>query len=322
MTFEEFQRKFQRIEVEEVDNCVAAEIMVSVCIQTYNQENYISQCLESILSQKTSFKIEILIGEDSSSDNTREICIEYAKKYPDKIRLFLHHRANNILVQGRNTGLFNSFFNVFSSKGKYIAYCDGDDYWTDELKLEKQVSFLENNANYSLCYHDVSTIDENGEKIFKTYFEEVKRDFNSEDLKRVLVQPPISTWCFRNIINEIPFEMTQTINADNFWISLLGFHGAGKYLNSIKPSFYRIHSKGIWSLIDREAQIISKRRTYELLSKFYQERDDKELSDFFKNRSLKFLKMLIFGRIKKLNFQYVLINIPKYLRLKYQKSQI
>ena len=322
MTFEEFQRKFQRIEVEEVDNCVSAEIMVTVCIQTYNQENYISQCLESILSQKTSFKIEILIGEDSSSDNTRNICINYANKYPDKIRLFLHHRVNNILVQGRNTGLFNSFFNVFSSKGKYIAYCDGDDYWTDELKLEKQVSFLENNANYSLCYHDVRTIDENGKKIFKTYLDQGKRDFNSEDLKKVLVQPPISTWCFRNVIREIPFEMTQTINADNFWISLLGFHGAGKYLDSIKPSFYRIHSNGIWSLIDREAQIISKRRTYELLSKFYQERGDHKLSNYFKKRSLKFLKMLIFSRIKKLNFQYVLINIPKYLRLKYQKPQV
>ena len=322
MTFEEFRDKFEKISVEEVDNNVSTDIMVSICVQTYNQENYIAQCLESILNQKTSFKIEILIGEDFSSDNTRNICISYAKKYPDKIKLFLHHRDNNILIQGKSTGLFNSFFNIFSSKGKYIAYCDGDDYWTDELKLEKQVTFLENNAGYSFCYHDVRTIDENGKKIFKTYLDQGKRDFDSGDLKKVLVQPPISTWCFRNIISEIPIEMTQTINADNFWISLLGFHGAGKYLNTIRPSFYRIHSNGIWSLIDREAQIISKRRTYDLLSKFYEDRSNHELSDFFRKRSLKFLKMLIFSRMKKLDLQYIFINIPQYIRLKYQKTQV
>lgn len=153
MTFEEFKVKFEKVPVGVFPNQVPGDPVVSVCVQTYQHINYIKECLDGILVQQTDFPFEILLGEDNSSDGTREICIEYAQKYPDKIRLFLHHRENNIKINGRYTGRFNFLYNLYNSRGEYIAICEGDDYWTDPLKLQKQVDEMENNLDINICAH-------------------------------------------------------------------------------------------------------------------------------------------------------------------------
>ena len=118
---------------------------VSVFILTYNQEQYIAQTLESILSQKTNFNFQLVIGEDCSTDATRTICEKYAEKFPDKIKL-LPKLKNNI-------GLIANYIRKFKEcDGKYVAICDGDDYWIDDLKLQKQVDFLEQNKGYDMVY--------------------------------------------------------------------------------------------------------------------------------------------------------------------------
>lgn len=154
----ELIEKYQKVPVIEYNNKVNSEPLVSVCVQTYNHINYIEDCLDGILMQKTNFPIEILLGEDESNDGTRKICIDYAEKYPDKIRLFLHSRENNIKINGQPTGRFNLLYNLFKARGKYIALCEGDDYWTDPHKLQKQVDFLESNPKYSLCAHEPQII--------------------------------------------------------------------------------------------------------------------------------------------------------------------
>ncbi|NHZ85410.1 MAG: glycosyltransferase [Planctomycetia bacterium] len=119
-------------------------IIVSVFMVTYNHGKYISQTLSSILMQKVDFNYEIVIGEDFSTDNTRTIVKSYAKKYPDKFNLLLHKK---------NIGMINNFFATYKAcTGKYIAYCDGDDYWTDPNKLQKQVDFLETHPDYGLVH--------------------------------------------------------------------------------------------------------------------------------------------------------------------------
>ena len=128
--------------------------LVSVCIQTYQQNNYIKECLDAVISQKTNFRFEIILGEDESNDGTREICIEYGNKHPDKIRLFLRSRKDVIFIDGKPTGRYNFIENLKASKGKYIALCEGDDYWTDPYKLQKQVDFLENNSDHVACCHN------------------------------------------------------------------------------------------------------------------------------------------------------------------------
>src|SRR5690606_21433837 len=142
MNFQEFKKEYQKVPVEEFPSNVPDSPKVSVLVQTYNHAPYIRQCLDGILMQETDFDFEILLGEDASTDGTREICIEYAQEHPDKIRLFLHSRENNISINGRPSGRFNFCNNLFEANGEYIAFCEGDDYWIDEFKLQKQMDFL------------------------------------------------------------------------------------------------------------------------------------------------------------------------------------
>lgn len=158
MDFQEFKDKYQKVPVKHYSTEVAENPAVSVCVTTYQHVDYIEECIESILMQETDFPFEILIGEDDSSDGTRDICLEYAEEYPEKIRLFLHHRENNIKWKGRATGSFNLSYNLFSAKGKYIAVCEGDDYWTDPLKLQKQVDFMEANKDCSISTHSIKKL--------------------------------------------------------------------------------------------------------------------------------------------------------------------
>jgi glycosyltransferase involved in cell wall biosynthesis len=152
MDLERFKGQYEAKQVKEKLNNVNQNPLVSVCVQTYNHFDYIKQCLDGILFQKTNFEFEILLGEDDSTDGTRELCVDYANRYPDKIRLFLHHRVNNIKIGGQPTGRFNLLYNLYSVQGKYIAMCEGDDYWTDPLKLQKQVDFLEENEDFGLIH--------------------------------------------------------------------------------------------------------------------------------------------------------------------------
>lgn len=161
---EQFLEKYLKVPVIEVENDVAKNPLVSVCVQTYNQQDFISQCLDGILEQKTNFDFEILVGEDESSDNTRAVCLDYAARYPDRLRLFLHSRENNIEVYGKPTSHFNFKYNMYSARGKYIAICEGDDFWNNPLKLQNQVNFLEQNKEYGLVYTDVNLLTGNENK--------------------------------------------------------------------------------------------------------------------------------------------------------------
>lgn len=117
---------------------------VSVLMITYNQEQYIAQALDSVLMQECNFPFEIVIGEDYSTDNTRAICQEYQQKYPEIIRL---------LTPGNNLGMMRNFFSTFTEcKGEYLTILEGDDFWTDPLKLQKQADFLDSNPDFSIVF--------------------------------------------------------------------------------------------------------------------------------------------------------------------------
>lgn len=119
--------------------------LVTVVTITYNHERYIAKCIDGVLSQKVDFPMEFIIAEDCSTDGTRAICEDYARKHPESIRLITSE--TNI---GYNP---NELRAMKAARGKYIAYCEGDDYWTDPNKLQKQVDFLEAHPEYSICFH-------------------------------------------------------------------------------------------------------------------------------------------------------------------------
>ena len=124
------------------------KIIVSISCLTYNHESYIRQCLDGFLMQKCNFKYEILIHDDASTDDTQEIINEYAAKYPEIIKPYF--QKENQYSKGVRG--MNQKFNYPRAKGKYIALCEGDDYWTDPLKLQKQVDFLEISPEYSMVF--------------------------------------------------------------------------------------------------------------------------------------------------------------------------
>lgn len=121
------------------------EPLLSVVTITYNHAPYIRKCIEGVLMQQVNFPMEFIIADDCSTDGTRLVCEAYAAKYPNLIRLAFTER---------NVGAVENEQRAFiSAKGKYIATCEGDDYWTDPLKLQKQVDFLESHPDFSVCFH-------------------------------------------------------------------------------------------------------------------------------------------------------------------------
>lgn len=128
--------------------------MVSVIILTYNHKAYIAQALNSVLMQETDFAYEILIGDDASSDGTSDIVRVYAQKCPKIIQAY---------IRKQNLGATRNLYDLLKrARGKYIASCEGDDFWSDPKKLQIQVDFLEGNPKYSGCAHTVQVVDENG----------------------------------------------------------------------------------------------------------------------------------------------------------------
>lgn len=148
------------------------KIRVSIICTVYNHEKYIEKALEGFLMQKTNFEYEILIHEDASTDNSANIIKKYEEKYKDKIRV-IYRKENQY-----SKGISPSKFLYEISKGDYLAICEGDDYWIDENKLQKQVEFLENNQEYSATYHNVFVVDSNGEKLKKNLLWPIEESHN------------------------------------------------------------------------------------------------------------------------------------------------
>lgn len=244
----QFIKKYQKIPVIEYQNETTKRPLVSVLVMAYQQVNYIEKCLDGILMQQTKFDFEILVGEDASTDGTREICIEYAKKFSGRIKLFLHSRENNIKVYGKFTELFNFQYNVFSARGKYIAICEGDDYWTDPLKLQKQVDFLESNNDYGMVYSDITMTDENGYEIKTTAsYEKMISRYQSGSIFWELIN--------HNFINSLTVCVRKNLLLDYFsnfddiffdyrlWLHIASYSKI-LYVDE-KWATYRIHDLGI-----------------------------------------------------------------------------
>lgn len=164
--------------------------LVSIFYLTYNQEQFIEESIRSILDQETNFWFQIVIGEDNSTDDTRAICEKLAQKEPKRIKL--------LPSLNKNIGLINNYIRTIKEcDGKYIAICDGDDYWIDNHKLQKQVDFLEKNSEYSIVYSAIKKLYPNGE--FKnSYYTDQYQNASFDDLVFLNFIPSVSVM-FKNI---------------------------------------------------------------------------------------------------------------------------
>lgn len=139
--------------------------LVSISCITYNHAPYIRECLNGFIMQKTNFPFEVLIHDDCSTDGTTEIIKEYVEKYPEIIKPL--YEEENQYQQGKPSG--SAVWNLPRAKGKYVALCEGDDYWTDPLKLQKQVDFLESHPAYGMCYTKVQRYNQKEKKIIEVW---------------------------------------------------------------------------------------------------------------------------------------------------------
>lgn len=215
--------------------------LVSICCITYNHAQFIRKCLDGFLMQQTDFPIEILIHDDCSTDGTTEIIREYKAKYPELI--FPLYEEENQYQQGKAGEI--DFYNYRRARGKYIAYCEGDDYWIDPLKLQKQVDFMEANPEYSVCFHDYVVCNMwNGEYVTRCHL------INDCDVtldmfinKRLGVGQPL-TMLFRKDVYNYEWQKHYTRFCDTMEITHLLLAGRGRFLQ-FNGGQYNLHGGGV-----------------------------------------------------------------------------
>lgn len=221
---------------------------VSVSITAYNHAAFIRQALDGVLAQVTDFPVEILVGEDNSTDGTREIVREYAGKYPGRITAFFHDDASKLRINGRLTGRANLAHNLKSARGEYIALLDGDDYWIDETKLARQVAHLDSDRTLSTSFHDAVVVDENGRPVdsAKT-IHQIKSRYRLEEMIAGEFQAQTCTVMFRReSVLPLPRWFYETAVGDFVLHVLNGQAGDFGFID--RPmGCYRVHGGGVWT---------------------------------------------------------------------------
>lgn len=240
------------------------ETMVSILCTAYNHEKYIKQCLDGFIMQKTNFKFEVIVHDDPSTDNTANIIREYENKYPDIIKP-IYQKENQY-----SKGVSLSKIMCAKCRGKYVAFCEGDDFWTDELKLQKQVDALENNTECKCCVCTVRDVDEDGTSLNLTH-PSVPFESSAIDIEGFL-KLAISEYAFQTssymflkedyseyIINPPQFRKVSPVGD---WPMILYFCTKGNiyYIND-EMSCYRRNAVGSYTTTMGVA-IVEKRKKY------------------------------------------------------------
>lgn len=265
----------------------ASSPLVSICTRSYNLENFIAQALDSFLMQKTDFPFEIVIDDDCSTDETAEIIKRYKKKYPNIIHM-------NLLK--KNIGVRLNFIqNLQRARGKYIAPCDADDFWTDSEMLQKHVDFLEKNKEYVVSYGILEPLFEEGSIHRK--FNWNTKDKEAIELQKSFLGTGICAVCFRNvdIIREYPFEHHCAPIDDNFLGSMLGAYGKGKFLDHVKAAKYRQLPNSDYAGKTRQQKALMYQQTYFALSMYYLRIGNKALSEYFQQKVSEY-SFVLYGR--------------------------
>ena len=309
------------------------KIMVSIICNTYNHQNYIKDALESFINQKTDFKFEVLIHDDASTDNTPYIIREYEKKYPDIIKPI--YQKENQYSKGIKISQTYQYPRV---KGKYIAICEGDDYWIDSQKLQKQVKALEQNFDIDMCAHATIMVKAETKDVIKM----IAPDSNNSILT---IENVILNGGGYVATNSLLYRASLNKNIPDFRNEkdmdyTLQIHGALRggilYLNDCM-SAYRWMSIGSWSSqyyidINKQIQLFEKFKiVYNILDKdtayrfskviMYREMMDViPLCEFNKDYKKTFYKKysLIFNNLKFFELFKILIRVyfPLLLKIK------
>jgi glycosyltransferase involved in cell wall biosynthesis len=228
---------------------MATPFKVSVRLMTYNHEQFIAQAIESVLAQKTDFPVELVIGDDFSTDNTLNIAKQYTSTQNITIKILNRQKGDAYWIKRQKLGRLFNFTDILSNcTGEYIAILDGDDFWSDPYKSQKQAAFLDSNPDYVFCFHNAKFLRDNGEVGYlRDNHKDEKDTYDFVDFCQHGVESAhTSSYFFRNNLLKFPPEFYKAGLADWPIKVLISEHGKTKYLPDVM-SVYRIHSGGVWS---------------------------------------------------------------------------
>lgn len=217
-----------------------SDIKVSICCITYNHEKYIKQALDSFLAQKTNFAFEILVGEDKGSDSTLDILNKYKEKYPELIKL---------ITSEKNLGANGNIRNVIShAQGDYIAFCEGDDFWVDQYKIQKQYEELIKRPDVKFCFHPAYALHDDGVQIERFHKGDEIHLFSVVDVLSTNGQfCPTSSYMFKkDVVIAFPAWFENAPIGDLF-IELYSMKDSGGLYIPWTMSVYRLFSENSWS---------------------------------------------------------------------------
>ncbi|MEZ8375758.1 glycosyltransferase [Vibrio cyclitrophicus] len=280
------------------------DVMVSVICLAYNHEKYISETLDGFINQNVNFTFEVLVGEDCSDDATRAIILNYQEKYPSIIKL---------LTDEHNVGMNRNFKRLLEkSKGKYIAMCEGDDYWIDSSKLQTQYDLLESNADTVGCFHDF-TLKEGD--IFRSSGKEYCEKINIKEMSKSVTPIQTLTVMFRNVKEDIfPDKYIDEVTGTYFIFMSLSRFGDWEYIDKVM-AVYRIHPGGIWSGKNNFRKAEMSIVNISAMCDFFAQDDDiiQNMKEQHRLRTAYFLMFFIF-RLKFREFFFFLEQYRRYRR--------
>ena len=218
------------------------DIKVTIRCITYNQKDYIRQCLDGFVMQRTNFRFEAIVHDDASTDGTAEIVREYAEKYPDIIKPIFETENQYSKHDGSLARIMNA-----NTRGKYVAICEGDDYWTDPLKLQKQADFLDANPQCSLTYHACKNVFSTPCKVNILYGESVKESYSDIDILSLYPFQTATVMYRKEILDSDLYKKAQAIGCtagDQILFLTASRLGTIEGVNE-QMSVYRRHEGGI-----------------------------------------------------------------------------
>lgn len=281
--------------------------MVSVAMLTYNHENYIVEAIEGVLMQQTKFFVKLVIAEDCSTDRTRQIIMDYQKEYPEKIKL---------VIQDKNVGPYKNTSSLFENlDGKYIALCEGDDYWIDPLKLQKQVDFLEENEDCSFVFTNAEVINEVGEVRGMNVLQAPDRYYSGEEILMDWIVPTASVLFRKLALTEKYYARSKKNYYYGDIILFLSLCEYGKaYGMTQATSVYRRHSAGFMNSAGTKNFEQHKLNAINHSTLIAEDFGGKYKKICYKHISDRYL--VLFGSTKKLNYlhnynYYLFLHSPK-----------
>jgi len=281
--------------------------LVSVNMITYNHGAYLAEAIEGVVAQKTDFPIELIIGEDCSTDNTREIALDYQRRYPHLIRVIYSDKNVGMQKNGARTQA--------RARGKYIATCEGDDYWTDNYKIAKQVDFLEKNRNYSACSHHCFIVDGNNKKISKTNFISTPSILYIEDiLKEKKQETRTCSLVYRKEFLPYPWpEWALKVYAVDNLIRVFMAEKGPIYVMKDYMACYRRHHGGVWSSLKGKQIYQYKLNDLNILKQYLNNRFDSILR--FRTDKLNYLfsRYIENNNVEKLKAVIKIFRYPNYV---------